>query len=160
MDPRVVTVVHYKRAAITGFIGTGVLTALWLIEPSLGLPEIAVGHILGTFMSVSVAHLHVGTGGGWVVHFLFGVFLALIYARFFVSRLPGPHVVQGAIYGVLLFLMAQTIFMPLVGGGFFSRGNSAWLLGSLLGNLCYGIVMAWIYNLPEAPTPAMMPAPT
>src|SRR5690242_14256941 len=92
-------VMNAKRAAAAGAIGTGTLTALWLVEPSIGLPKIAIGQILSTFMSVSVAHLRVGAAGGWVVHLLVGILLALIYARFFAERLPGPPAARGAMYG-------------------------------------------------------------
>lgn len=140
---------HVKRAAAAGAIATGVMTALWLVEPAVGLPNIAVGQILSTFMSVSVAHLHVGIGGGWIVHLCVGVVLALIYARVFAARLPGPPAARGALYGTMVFVVAQLVFMPLVGAGVFSRGDVEFLVGSLLGHLAYGVVMAWIYTLPE-----------
>lgn len=137
-----------KRATAAGVIGTGVITALWQVEPAIGLPRIAVGHILSTFMSVSVAHLNVGIAGGWIVHLLVGIILALIYAQFFAERLTGSPIARGALYGVIVFIISQLVFMPLVGGGFFSRGDIELLAGSLLGNLAYGIVVGWIYHLP------------
>lgn len=137
-----------KRATAAGIIGTGVITALWQVEPAIGLPRIAVGHILSTFMSVSVAHLNVGIAGGWIVHLLVGIILALVYAQFFAERLPGSPIARGAWYGVIVFIISQVVFMPLVGGGFFSRGDIELLAGSLLGNVAYGIVVGWIYDLP------------
>ena len=139
-----------KRATAAGVIGTAVITALWQVEPAIGLPRIAVGHILSTFMAVSVAHLNVGIAGGWVVHFIVGILLALLYAGVFAERLPGSPIGRGATYGVLVFILAQALFMPLVGGGFFSRGDVELLLGSLLGHIAYGIVVGWIYDLPSA----------
>jgi hypothetical protein len=136
------------RATAAGVIGTGAITALWQVEPAIGLPRIAVGHILSTFMAVSVAHLNVGIAGGWIVHLLVGIILALIYASMFAERLPGSAIGRGAIYGVIVFVVSQLVFMPLVGGGFFSRGDLELLAGSLLGNVAYGIVVAWIYDLP------------
>jgi len=141
-----------KRATVAGAIGTGMLTALWLVEPSIGLPKIAIGQILSTFMSVSVAHLSVGATGGWIVHLVVGIVLALIYAGIFAGRLPGSPAARGAIYGALVFVVAQSVFMPLVGGGFFSRGDIELLVGSLLGHIVYGIVVGWIYHLPAHPT--------
>jgi uncharacterized membrane protein YagU involved in acid resistance len=146
-----------KRATAAGVIGTGVITALWQVEPAIGLPRIAVGHILSTFMSVSVAHLNVGIAGGWIVHFCVGIVLALIYAGVFARRLPGSPLARGAVYGVLVFLLAQIVFMPLVGGGFFSRGDMELLAGSLIGHLAYGIVVGWIYDLPADVTVAAAP---
>jgi hypothetical protein len=143
------------RAVAAGAIGTGVLTALWLVEPAVGLPNIAVGQILSTFMSVSVAHLHVGIAGGWVVHLVVGILLALAYAARFDGWLPGSPAARGALYGALVFLVAQIVFMPLVGAGLFSRGDTQLLLGSLLGHLAYGVVVGWIYDLPPSAAPGM-----
>jgi uncharacterized membrane protein YagU involved in acid resistance len=137
-----------KRGIAAGAIGTGVLTALWMVEPSIGLPRIAVGQILSSFMSVSVGHLHVGAAGGWTMHLAVGILLALIYARFVALRLRGPVIWRGAVFGVIVFIVAQTFFMPLVGAGFFARGDVELLIGSLLGHIAYGVVVAWIYGLP------------
>ncbi len=149
--------VDTMRAVAAGAIGTGVLTALWLVEPAIGLPNIAVGQILSSFMSVSVAHLHVGIAGGWAIHILMGILWALLYAAIFAARLPGSPVARGALYGALLFLVAQIVFMPLVGAGVFSRGDVALLMGSLLGHLVYGIVVAWIYAVPSSAAPGTPP---
>ena len=43
--------------------------------------------------------------------------LALIYAAAFDGAFPGPPVVRGAVYGAMVFVVAQVVFMPLVGGG-------------------------------------------
>ena len=149
--------VDFVRAMAAGVVGTGTMTALWLVEPSIGLPKIAVGHILSTFMSVSVAHLNVGNTGGWIAHLAFGVLLALLYARFVAAHLPGTPVARGALYGALLFVAAQLGFMPLVGGGFFARGDIQLLAGSLLGHLVYGVVVGWIYDLPFTSRPIVAP---
>jgi uncharacterized membrane protein YagU involved in acid resistance len=126
------------RAVAAGLIGTASMTALLLIEPSLGLPNIAIGQILS------------GAAIGWCIHFGVGVVFALVYAAVFVRRLPGGPFVRGVLYGGLIFLLAQLIFMPLVGGGVFSRGDAEMIAGSLLGHLVYGGVVGWIYSLQSA----------
>ena len=83
----------------------------------------------------------------------------MFYARFVVARLTGPSVVRGAIYGLFLFVLAQIVFMPLVGAGFLSRGDLQLLLGSLLGHLLYGIVVGWIYDLPLTAGQVAAPLP-
>jgi hypothetical protein len=50
------------------------------------------------------------------------------------------------IYGVMVFVLAQVVFMPLVGGGVFSRGDLELIAGSLLGHLLYGAVVGWSYR--------------
>jgi uncharacterized membrane protein YagU involved in acid resistance len=136
-----------KRAAAAGAIGTGVMTALWLVEPSIGLPKIAVGQLLSTAMSVSVARWSAGAAGGWSIHLIVGTVLALIYAATFARWLPGRPAVRGASYGVIVFFAAQMVFMPLVGAGFFSSGDVELLAGSLFGHLVYGAVVGWICGL-------------
>jgi len=136
------------RAVRAGLGGTIAMTLLFLFEPLVGLPKIAEGGILSTVMSVSVAHFPVGFAGGWAIHFLVGITLALLYAWLFVGRLPGTPPVRGALYGGLVFVAAQLALMPLVGAGVFSSGDVQRLAGSLIGHLAYGGVLGWIYGEP------------
>ena len=41
------------RAAVAGLVGTAAMTALLLVEPSIGLPKIAMGQVLS-----QLARLH------------------------------------------------------------------------------------------------------
>jgi uncharacterized membrane protein YagU involved in acid resistance len=138
------------RAAAAGLIGTAVMTTLLLIEPSVGLPQIAMGQILSTSMGSTAAHLPNGPAVGWLIHFVMGIVLALVYAKYVVRVLPGNALARGALFGVLVFLIAQVTFMPLVGGGIFSGGDIELLAGSLLGHLVYGASMGWIYGEPAS----------
>jgi uncharacterized membrane protein YagU involved in acid resistance len=137
------------RAAVAGLIATAAMTALLLVEPSVGLPKIAIGQILSTSLGLAAAHLSSGPALGWIIHFIIGAVLALLYAAVFEPRLPGSALARGLIYGVLVFVAAQVVFMPLVGGGFFSRGDGQLLTGSLLGHLVYGGLTGWIYRGPS-----------
>lgn len=136
------------RAATAGLIATAVMTALLLIEPSVGLPRIAIGQVLSTSLGLASAHLPIGPAIGWVIHFVIGMLLALIYAAVFARRLPGTPLGRGMLYGVLVFVVAQLVFMPLAGGGIFSRGAVPLLAGSLIGHLVYGGLTGWIYGEP------------
>lgn len=137
------------RAAIAGLVGTGVMTALLLVEPSIGLPKIAMGQILSTSLGLASAHLATGAAIGWVIHFVVGMLLALVYAAVFEPRLPGPPFGRGLVYGVIVFIVAQLVFMPMVGGGVLSHGDVELLAGSLLGHLVYGGLLGWIYGLAD-----------
>jgi uncharacterized membrane protein YagU involved in acid resistance len=126
------------------------MTALLLVEPSVGLPRIAMGQVLSTSLGLASAHLATGPALGWLIHFLIGMLLALIYAAAFAHRLPGSPLGRGMVYGALVFMVAQLVFMPLIGGGVFSRGAVDLLIGSLLGHLVYGGLTGWIYGEPQA----------
>ena len=136
------------RATAAGAIATAAMTALLLVEPSIGLPQIAVGQLLSSAMSVGVAHLSVGPAVGWLLHLVVGVLLALLYAATIADRFTGPPALRGALFGAMVFVAAQLLFMPLVGAGLFSRGDVQLLTGSLVGHLVYGAIVGWIYGLP------------
>ena len=135
-----------SRAIAAGAIATASMTALLLIEPAVGLPEIAIGQLLSSSLSFTTAVLSAGPAVGWLLHFLVGIAWALLYAGVVLERLPGSPFVCGILYGVVVFLLAQAVLMPLVGAGFFSRGDASTLIGSLLGHLVYGGVLGWIYG--------------
>lgn len=139
-----------NRAIGAGLVATGTMTALLLIEPSIGLPQIAIGQLLSTSLGLTTALLPSGPAVGWILHFLIGSVLGLIYASVFAHRLPGRPIPRGMLYGVLVFILAQLVFMPLAGGGFFSGGDMQMLVGSLFGHLLFGAVVGWIYDLPAS----------
>lgn len=141
---------NVTRAVATGVIATASMTALLLIEPAVGLPEIAIGQLLSTSLSLTTALSSAGPAMGWVVHFGVGVLWALLYAAFVMAKLPGSPVVRGLLYGAIVFLLAQALLLPLVGAGFFSRGDPSMLAGGLLGHLVYGSVLGWVYGGPGA----------
>lgn len=137
---------NVTRAVATGIIATASMTALLLIEPAIGLPEIAIGQLLSTSLSLTTAFYSVGPAVGWLIHFGVGVLWALVYAGFVINRLPGSAVVRGLLYGALVFVLAQVALLPMVGAGFFSRGDPSMLAGGLLGHLVYGSVLGWVYG--------------
>jgi uncharacterized membrane protein YagU involved in acid resistance len=137
---------NVARAAIAGLVGTAAMTALLLVEPSIGLPKIAIGQVLSTSLGLTTAHSASGPALGWCLHFVIGMVLAVIYAAALDERLLGPPIVRGMLYGAMVFVVAQVVFMPLVGGGFFSRGDLELITGSLLGHLLYGGVVGWSYH--------------
>jgi len=147
-----------KRGVAAGVVATAVMTVVLLWAPLVGLPKLAIGELLSTFLAVSVAVLRVGPAGGWVIHGLVGIALALVYAGVFVKLLPGGPVQRGLLYGLLVFMVAQLVFMPAVGAGVFSRGDVAMIIGSLIGHLVYGGLVGWIYGQPEVAKPASSPA--
>lgn len=127
------------KAVLAGVAGTIVMTMLMLAAPMMGMPEMPIGEMLGSFLGI-------GTGAGWVLHFVIGMTLAVIYAAAFATRLPGAPVVRGATYGVLVFFVAQLVVTPMMGGGVFSGGDVPAIMGSLLGHLVYGGIVGAVYG--------------
>ncbi len=134
-----------KRAMAAGAIATASMTALLLVEPSIGLPQIAIGQIVSSTMSAVSSRTAVGPAGGWVVDLIVGIVFAMVYAGYFDRRLPGGGFTRGLLFGCLLFVFAQLTFAPITGSGFFSRGDFQLLIGGLLGHLVYGGVVGYVY---------------
>ncbi len=146
-----------KRAAAAGLIGTATMTALLLVEPSIGLPKIAIGEMLSSSMSALSSQTPMGPAAGWIVDVLVGVVFALIYAGALDRRLPGTPVVRGLIFGCFVFVLAQLIFAPLTGSGLFSNGDVVLLIGGLLGHLVYGGTVGYVYGANSASSTASTP---
>ncbi len=131
--------VNFQRAVLAGIVGTAAMTMLMLVAPLMGMPRMAIGEMLGSF-------LRVGSAAGWAIHVVIGLVLAVIYAGWFAARLPGGPVLRGAIYGIGVFLVAQIVVTPMMGGGVFSGGNMAMIAGSLMGHLVYGALVGAVYG--------------
>ena len=127
------------RAIAAGAVGTAAITMLMLGAPFMGMPKMPIGEMLGSL-------LHIGSAAGWAMHVVIGLVLAVIYAGWFATRLPGGPVLRGGIYGFGVFLLAQLVVTPMMGGGVFSGGNMPMVAGSLLGHLVYGALVGAVYG--------------
>jgi hypothetical protein len=131
--------VNIGRWIAAGAVGTAAITMLMLGAPLMGMPRMPIGEMLGSF-------LHIGSAAGWAMHVVIGLVLALIYAAWFAARLPGGPAGSGAIYGLGVFLVAQVVVTPMMGGGVFSGGNVPMIIGSLIGHLVYGALVGAVYG--------------
>ncbi len=133
---------NWTRVIVGGLVATAVMTVLTLMAPAMGLPPMNIGAMLGSVMGGSLFL-------GWMAHFVIGTVLAIIYAALFLTRLPGPGFVRGALYGLVPWIVAQLVVMPMMGAGLFGGSFGAGF-GSLMGHLVYGAVLGGIYGTTEA----------
>ncbi len=125
------------RIIRSGFIATLVMTVFMLMAPLMGMPKMLIGNSLAGFMHLPIAI-------GWIAHFMIGILIAAGYVLVFSNILSINRVVKGALYGLIPFLMAQIIVMPMMGAGVFSSNTPTPILmvmGSLLGHLVYGAIL-------------------
>ncbi|MDT8324779.1 MAG: DUF2938 family protein [Bacteroidota bacterium] len=128
-------------AIVAGIAGTAVMSVMMAIAPMMGLPPMNVPSMLSNFMGMPLFL-------GWVMHFMVGSILAVQYAAFASSRLPGPPVLRGMLFGLAPWLMAQVIVNPMMGAGVFAMNAAApvgMVMGSLLGHLVFGAVIGKLY---------------
>ena len=128
---------NVTRLVLGGFLGTLAMTAMmYMVAPMMGV-RMDIAAMLGSMLGGSWA-------AGMAMHFFNGtVVFPLVYGYLLVSRLPGPPVVRGALWGVALWLIAQTMVMPMMGAGLFSAaaGGMVAAVGSLVGHLVYGAIL-------------------
>ncbi len=134
------------QAVAGGVAGTAAMTAVGLwVAPLMGIPPMNPANMLAGQMGGSLAI-------GWIMHFMIGTILALIYS-FVAPYLVGPPALRGALYGVAPFLLAQIAVMPMMGMPIFS-GSMALAMGSLIGHLIYGAIVGTVYGDVSDPLPA------
>lgn len=129
------------QAVAGGFVATVAITAVmyWVAPLLLGAP-MDIAKTLGDFLGI-------GWTAGMVLHFINGsLIFPLIYAFVLFGVLPGGPVTKGVTWGVILWLLAQSMVMPMVGAGFFSAdaGGAMAVFASLVGHLIYGATLGAI----------------
>ncbi|MDT8407920.1 MAG: hypothetical protein RQ715_11800 [Methylococcales bacterium] len=78
---------------------------------------------------------------GMAAHIMLGVLVfPLIYAFLVYRLLPGGPLIKGLSWGLVLWLIAETMVMPMAGAGFFMSeiGGMKAVMAALMGHLVYG----------------------
>ena len=135
----------FARAALGGLVGTLVMTGMMYgVAPLMGV-RMDIAAMLGSML-----------GGSWfagmMMHFGNGsVIFPAMYVYVLYARLPGSPAIQGTIWGVALWLVAQTVVMPMMGVGLFSSamGGMMAAMGSLIGHMIYGSLLGIVASGPE-----------
>jgi len=125
------------KAVAGGLVGTVVMTLMmYFVAPNMTGRTIDIASELGQMMGGSWA-------AGMAAHFLNGVVIfPVIYVFVLFQYLPGAPVLRGAIWGVLLWLAAQMVLMPMIGNGFFSSNlGPPSAVASLVSHLVYGGIL-------------------
>jgi uncharacterized membrane protein YagU involved in acid resistance len=139
--------INFSKAAAAGIIATLVMTAVGLwAAPMMGIPAMNPAVMLAGAMGGNILF-------GWAAHLMIGTILAVGYAVI-APWIPGPVTLRGALYAIAPFLVAQFVVMPMMGMPVLS-GSAALAMGSLIGHLVYGSVLALVYG----PVPARVTAP-
>ena len=131
---------NVTRLVLGGLVGTMAMTAMmYMVAPMMGV-RMDIAAMLGSMLGGSWA-------AGMAMHFINGtVLFPLVYGYLLVSRLPGPPLLRGALWGVVLWLIAQTMVMPMMGAGLFSAaaGGMVAAVGSLVGHVLYGTILGTV----------------
>lgn len=150
--------INVYRSVFAGFLATAAMTALMYMAPLMGVPKMDIATMLGTMFS---ANPSTAFAIGIVMHFMLGsVLLAIPYFYLIEVKFRGTPWLGGAIWGLLLWGVANLMVMPMMGfvhplvrAGAMPAPGLLMLqlgvlapIGSLMGHLLYGVVLASAYK--------------
>ena len=125
------------------------MCALW--APAIGLPPLD----LSAAIAASTFAESFDGNPPWLLGFACvhanGALLALLYATTIAPLLPGPPLLRGVLWGIVLWLVAMVMFVPLVlRDGFFARKRHprAWVTAALVHGV-YGAIVGWLCPILE-----------
>jgi len=129
------------QSIIAGLVATAVMTGVGLMAPYMGLPKMNPAEMLSGMMGVSLMV-------GYLMHFMIGIIFAAVYVYLFNPKVSiSNKILKGALFGFAVFVFAQ-VMMFIIGKMMpmpMPQDNmTLMMLGSLIGHLVYGIVVALI----------------
>ncbi len=129
MNPNII------KTILGGIAGTLMMSLMMrFVAPMMVGQPMDIAAMLGNMMGNNYAI-------GMAVHGLLGVLVfPLVYAFFMFRLLPGSPLIKGMSWGLILWLLAETMIMPMAGAGFFMSeiGGMKAVLAALMGHLVYG----------------------
>jgi len=134
------------KAIRGGLAGTLLMTMMmYFVAPMMLGKAMDIAAMLGSMMGSN-------RWLGMMAHAMMGVvILPLIFVFVLYQFLPGAPWLKGALWGMILWLLAQVVVMPMMGGGFFSSqmGGMMAAAGSLMGHLIYGLPLGALTGKPQ-----------
>lgn len=129
MNPNII------KAILGGIVGTLMMSLMMrFAAPMMVGQPMDIAAMLGNMMGGVYAL-------GMAAHIMLGVFVfPLIYTILVFRLLPGGPLVKGMTWGLILWLIAETMVMPMAGAGFFMSeiGGMKAVMAALMGHLVYG----------------------
>ena len=134
------------KAIIAGINGTIVMTLFMFMGNIMGI-EMNVPKMLASMLGGNIII-------GWVMHFMIGTTLAVSYGFLLYDRINiNKSWLRGAVFGIIPWLMAQLIVIPMMtqmngmgfSAGLFS-GSMLMATASLMAHLVFGTVVGFLYS--------------
>jgi hypothetical protein len=133
------------KLCLGGFAGTVALVLImFLLEPVFMGRSPDLARALGT--EISNPH-----GLGLIVfHFFDGSVVFPLGFGFLAARVRAPWLVKGLIWGIMLWVLAGAVLMPMSGSGFFGYNADGLRVAasSLAAHLAYGGLQGFIAGIP------------
>ncbi len=125
-----------------------------------------MGNLMGIQMNVPKMLASMFGGNlviGWIMHFMIGIILAIGYGLLFYDKIKvSKYWLRGVIYGIVPWLMAQLLVMPMMtsmngmgfSAGLFS-GSAIMATASLMAHFIFGAIVGLIYSPAKSVVPTI-----
>lgn len=142
-----------SKALLAGINGTIVTTLFMFISNFMGI-QMNVPQMLASIFGGNLII-------GWGIHFMIGIILAISYGFVLYDRISiSKPWLRGAVFGIIPWLMAQVVVMPMMSmlngmeftGGLFS-GSALVAAASLMAHLVFGVVVGFLYSPAKSAVP-------
>lgn len=142
-------------ALVGGFVGTVAMTALLMMAPRMGMPEMDVPGLLGSMFGAPGNRMM-----GLAMHVMMGLIFGVIYGALF-SAIAANIILLGVLIGIVHWLVVGMAMgmVPMMHAGIRSgaveapgvymmrKGGMMSFMGGLLGHVVYGLVVGIVYGL-------------
>jgi uncharacterized membrane protein YagU involved in acid resistance len=128
--------IKIQKSILAGIAGTIVMTAVTMLAPMMGMPEMSPPKMLSAMLGTPVFV-------GWIMHFMIGIIFAFAYTYVCILKWKIKNVyLKGAVFGIVIFIIAQ-IAMAMMGAN--AEGSKMMMImGSLIGHIIFGITVSKI----------------
>ena len=136
----------WNNGLLAGLAATIVLSVLMVIASAIGLmPGVDAIEML---RQLGATHFGLPDSPvvAWIVHVAIGVVLGLVFAGTY-ETWPGAPPKKGAVFAIMVRLLTMSMFMPMVGAGFF--GTNIGLVApvaTLALYLVFGLVLGAVFR--------------
>lgn len=144
-------------ALSSGFLATLAITTIMYVLPAVGLPQVDLPVYVARLFVLDAVHV---AALGLGIHLVVGLAFAWVYAAMVEPRLVVGPGIAGLIFGLILWLFAQSVAVPVLGwlasliadgplvtpGPLSMRLGLGAAIGSLLAHLAYGGTLGYVYG--------------
>ncbi len=133
-------------AIVAGLAGTAVMTALMVVAPKMGMPEMDIIGMLGSMVTANSDRV---TLLGTVIHFMMGVLFAIVYALLWSAGIGNPTWIWGLIFGAVhgvIAIISMPVLMRMHPRAPEMESGQLMMGGQLMGHMVFGLVVALVYG--------------
>lgn len=136
---------NWNNGLLAGVAATLVLSVLMVVTSAMGLGVDTIGEL----RQLGATHFGLPDSPvvAWIIHAVVGVVLwGLVFAGTY-ETWPGAPATKGAVFAVMIWLLTMSMFMPMVGAGFFATniGFAAPVVALVL-YLVFGVVLGTVFG--------------